>query len=680
MSAIEDDLTTQAATALGLSAAGVPVFPCKPDKTPLTRNGFKDASTDLDQVREWWGQYPYAVPGVPTGEASGLFALDVDRKKGKDGFATLASMGVEVPATRTHKTQSGGAHILFEMPKGVSLKNTVDELGSGLDTRADGGYIVWWPANGLPVENADAGILPMPQWLLDAVTAKPAPAPSATPSPSSAVAEGGRNDHLFRLASGLRGKGLSEAAIEAALLAENHTRCAPPLPDAEVRKIAQSTTRYPEGAAWKPADQGQPLQLVEVADVFASPPPAPDYWIEQLMPAGVVTLLGAHGGTGKSMLALIAAVCMAQGLPFMGKATKPARVAFYSGEDPAPLLRWRLANICRHLDVDPADLSGNLIVLDATEGDPALYTRDGDVTRAYTELLRLAENRAADVFIIDNASDTFDGDEIRRAEVRKFVRALARLTRPQGGGVLLLVHIDRASARGNLGNDGGYSGSTAWHNSARSRLFLVTDAQTKNLELKHEKCNVGPRAEPIRLTWGAHGVIVPAGSMPDCSGLVATAHRDSVLKLLAEFYDRGEYIPTSANAPGNAFKTLQGERSFPPRMQRAEFWRLLRDAERAGHLVRELYRTGDRKERERWSVTAAGRSAAGIAPSAPTVRQPEESAPGASGAPSAPTAQGGMGGERARTTRRTRGTRTPADTLPEGVEAGEVGAPVEADA
>ena len=43
------------AAALDHARRGIPVFPCHPaDKGPLTRNGFKDASTDERQIRTWW--------------------------------------------------------------------------------------------------------------------------------------------------------------------------------------------------------------------------------------------------------------------------------------------------------------------------------------------------------------------------------------------------------------------------------------------------------------------------------------------------------------------------------------------------------------------------------------------------------------------------------------------------
>ena len=70
-----------------LAAAGVPVFPCVPgEKRPLTRHGFHEASVDLAQVVAWWHRWPSANIGVPTGTASGVDVVDVDRKPDGNGF------------------------------------------------------------------------------------------------------------------------------------------------------------------------------------------------------------------------------------------------------------------------------------------------------------------------------------------------------------------------------------------------------------------------------------------------------------------------------------------------------------------------------------------------------------------------------------------------------------------
>ncbi len=90
-------MTTQSLSELGLAALSyvqewqVPIFPCVPGKKkPLTKNGFRDAIKDPDQIRKWWGKTPDANIAMPTGKASGYFVvdLDVDKEKGVDGIAT----------------------------------------------------------------------------------------------------------------------------------------------------------------------------------------------------------------------------------------------------------------------------------------------------------------------------------------------------------------------------------------------------------------------------------------------------------------------------------------------------------------------------------------------------------------------------------------------------------------
>ncbi len=43
-------------TAFDLAQRGLPVFPCRADKRPITENGFHDATTDAETIRQWWQQ------------------------------------------------------------------------------------------------------------------------------------------------------------------------------------------------------------------------------------------------------------------------------------------------------------------------------------------------------------------------------------------------------------------------------------------------------------------------------------------------------------------------------------------------------------------------------------------------------------------------------------------------
>src|SRR5438105_3493264 len=100
-------------SALEYAALGIPVFPCAATKKPLTENGFKDASTEERQVKHWWGRWPEAMIGVPTGPASGIdvLDLDLDLDEGINGhefvpnWSTLSPVMVQTP--------SGGAHLYF---------------------------------------------------------------------------------------------------------------------------------------------------------------------------------------------------------------------------------------------------------------------------------------------------------------------------------------------------------------------------------------------------------------------------------------------------------------------------------------------------------------------------------------------------------------------------------------
>lgn len=73
--------------AVRYAAAGVLVFPCVPgEKRPLTAHGFHDTTTDPRQVRAWWVRSPMANIGIPTGAASGVEVVDVDRRPERSGF------------------------------------------------------------------------------------------------------------------------------------------------------------------------------------------------------------------------------------------------------------------------------------------------------------------------------------------------------------------------------------------------------------------------------------------------------------------------------------------------------------------------------------------------------------------------------------------------------------------
>jgi Bifunctional DNA primase/polymerase, N-terminal len=120
-----------------------PAFPCRADKRPACAHGFKDATADPTELRELWRQFPGPLVGVPTGEASGLFVIDIDSARHDEATDWLERYSPYLPDTRQHATKSGGWHLLFKHRAG--LNNTSSKLAKGVDTRGEGGYIIWWP-------------------------------------------------------------------------------------------------------------------------------------------------------------------------------------------------------------------------------------------------------------------------------------------------------------------------------------------------------------------------------------------------------------------------------------------------------------------------------------------------------------------------------------------------------
>lgn len=390
----------------------------------------------------------------------------------------------------------------------------------------------------------------------------------------------------------------------------------------------------------RPVEDVPTLVPIEALSTF-TPRPA-EFLIEQLLPADVVTLLAAHGGTGKTRLSLQAAICIAMGLPFLGKSTIRAKVLFYSAEDDADQLLRVIHELCVKLSVDPKELALHLHVVDASEADSILFTegfengvRRGMTTPAFEHLKNMMEQSGATVLVVDNASDVYGADENNRTLVRAFIRALTRIVRPIHGAVLLLSHVDKFAAKSKSGE--AYSGSTAWHNSVRSRLALMLNGG--GVVLEQQKSNRGPEAEPISLAWDGSVLVSAAqtaiqGSTQAMAESLALAR---VLELIDECYRRGEYISTATTAHSNAFKMLATEPTFPKTIRKAnQLWPLLRDAERAGRLERETYQSVQRKPQERWRVLPLAPSAL----SSDEGASPHESAEGAS---SAPSCAGGTG-------------------------------------
>lgn len=266
--------------AVDLARAGFAVFPIRDwgdgDGWKPIADFNNRASSDAAQVLRWWVQWPDARVGLLAGERNGISVLDLDTKNGKDGIASLDALGfsdvTEISPVRV-RTPSGGWHLFFRHEP--RLKNSASRIGSGVDVKTTGGFVVA-PASHkdgviYAIEGAALGSVelpPFPEKLIpvnefDATPAVPienatdeqrewaAEHLSGLASGLSAMGEGGRNDALNAAAMWAGGAAahgfVDRAAAEGALL-----------PAAEICGLAKREARSTFNSGWK-AGQKSPI-------------------------------------------------------------------------------------------------------------------------------------------------------------------------------------------------------------------------------------------------------------------------------------------------------------------------------------------------------------------------------------------------------------------------------------
>jgi hypothetical protein len=144
----------QSDLALAYARDNYPVFPvCPRTKRPHTKHGFHDATTDKGAIRSWWQRWPSALVAIPVRSATTLWVIDVDGPIGRTSLAALmARLGVALLADLSPlvvATPGGGLHIYFRLRSGELPRSRAGDIGAGLDTRGEGGYIIT-PGNVLP--------------------------------------------------------------------------------------------------------------------------------------------------------------------------------------------------------------------------------------------------------------------------------------------------------------------------------------------------------------------------------------------------------------------------------------------------------------------------------------------------------------------------------------------------
>lgn len=255
------------------------------------------------------------------------------------------------------------------------------------------------------------------------------------------------------------------------------------------------------------------LSLIDPAGWSGVEIPERSWKVKDYIPDRQATLLTGKGAAGKSLVSQQQATCIALGLPFLGVETVQTNALYITCEDDADELHRRQVAICANLGVDIEDLSGKLFLL-SLQGEMgnelATFDHDGRMRIAprYQQVQKACEDHDIGFAVLDNTAHMFTGNENDRHQVASFINLCNRLAIAINGAVVIVGHPNKAGDS--------YSGSTAWENQVRSRLFMEIpmddDGNCPDPDarvMRREKSNYAQRGGDLNFMWFKGSFVLP---------------------------------------------------------------------------------------------------------------------------------------------------------------------------
>lgn len=284
-------------------------------------------------------------------------------------------------------------------------------------------------------------------------------------------------------------------------------------------------------------DDGRDPQPKLMCDILKKTPPELRWVVRDYIPRRTVTLFTGDGGVGKSLMAQQLMTCVAAGKPWFGIETEKGRCFGVFCEDEEAILHHRQLGICGALGVEASGLS-DMAFMDRAGEDSVLFgptpenPHEFEFTDFFYRIVRVMRAIRPVLIVLDTAADTFAGNENNRSQVRHFVRQLRQLSYDFDAAIVLCAHPSLSG----ISDGRGFSGSTAWNNSVRSRLYLTKpeDDEEDVRVIKAMKANYGPIASEIRCKY-SKGAFVRAELETGTVARIERSVRDkAILQLVRE--------------------------------------------------------------------------------------------------------------------------------------------------
>lgn len=208
---------------------------------------------------------------------------------------------------------------------------------------------------------------------------------------------------------------------------------------------------------------------------FETEPPAQEFSIEPLTPIGAVTLINAHGGTGKSLLALKMAIHITLGISILGAVTNGEKVAYMSLEDSEDILRRRIYKLIQDLSKEVQDrlqeLNDRLMFIDGygKEMHVAQYNQNNvKITGIVKKLIELLKKENIKTLFVDTFIRSHTLNENDNGQMGAVLVAFEKIATEARCAVILLHHLPKGSENKSYAA----RGASAITDNARSSILL----------------------------------------------------------------------------------------------------------------------------------------------------------------------------------------------------------------
>jgi RecA-family ATPase len=291
-----------------------------------------------------------------------------------------------------------------------------------------------------------------------------------------------------------------------------------------------------------------------------------------------VTLFSGEGAIGKSILELMLSVAHVTGKDWLRSLPEPGGAFYFGCEDDEKEQRIRLTGIAEHYGTTFDELKTGGFRFKSLAGDDAVLgapDRSGVIkpTALFDQLYEQAGDLKPKHIGIDTSADVFAGNEIDRAQVRQFISLLRRLAIVANGSVVLLSHPSLTGI--NTGT--GISGSTAWHNSVRARIYMTAprleageQPDSDLREIIFKKSNYGRAADSLMLRY-QRGLFLPEAGLSNIDKAAREADVEEAFITIARKLEAREQELSPAPTSHHYAPTLIAKQREAKGMRKAEF-------------------------------------------------------------------------------------------------------------